>query len=190
MNNNPKLKLYQLEIDEWNIKLKYATFLWSGKYILEYALKHPEQKWIFRPHPLLYKALIDNKVFTPDEAKNYYNEWDKIGIKYEDGNYLELFNKSKLLISDSGSMLGEYFITGKPAIILAAQDSDFNSNENYILETYYCVKDVSELGTLLEKLPEDDYMKEIRMKAIEKFGFKNNNASQKIIHDIIKQIGG
>ena len=35
----------------------YSTFLWTGEAILEYAKKHPEFKWVFRPHPSLKVAL-------------------------------------------------------------------------------------------------------------------------------------
>ena len=69
--------------------------------MLEYAKQHPEKKWVFKPHPMLFKALIDNNVMTTDDAESYYQEWDKIGLKYESGDYNpsveQLFRISKKL---------------------------------------------------------------------------------------------
>jgi CDP-glycerol glycerophosphotransferase (TagB/SpsB family) len=79
--------------------------------LLEYAKSHTETKWIFKPHPLLKKALVDTNTMTLEEVENYYSEWEKIGIKYEGGEYLEFFAKSKMMVTDCSSFLGEYFVT-------------------------------------------------------------------------------
>ena len=41
--------------------LNYGTFDWNGKYILEWAKKHSEFNWVFKPHPLLKKILLSMK---------------------------------------------------------------------------------------------------------------------------------
>lgn len=168
--------------------LAYSTFEWSGKFMLEYAKAHPEKKWAFKPHPLLYKALIDNEIMTPKDAENYYNDWGKIGIKYESGDYLGLFEKSKMMITDCSSFLGEYFVTGKPLIHLMSEKSQFNHSDNPILKAYYRAYNLDELKNLLNDLPQNDNMKEFREETLEKLGLKCNNASQKIIDDIMKEI--
>ena len=165
--------------------LAYGTFEWSGKLMLEYAKVHPEIKWIFKPHPLLKKALSDFGIMTESEAEEYYTEWGKIGIKYESGDYLGLFSKSKMMITDCSSFLGEYFVTGKPLIHLMSEKSQFNNSDNPILKTYYRAYNPEELQNLLAKLPSDDYMKQERQKNLEKLGLKNN-ASKKIAEDIFK----
>lgn len=172
------------------IGLAYSSFDWSGKFILEYAKNHPETKWVFKPHPLLRKALIDTKIMTENEAEQYYKDWETVGIRYEGGDYLEWFNKSKMMVTDSCTFLGEYFVTEKPLIILMSETSPFKSLEHPILETYYCARNTDELENLLETIPQNDYMKGKRLDALNRLGLKNNNASENILNDIIEQIKG
>ena len=164
--------------------LAYGTFEWSGKFILEYAKSHPEIQWIFKPHPLLKKALADSQYMSVEEAENYYSEWDKLGIKYESGDYLGLFEKSDMMITDCSSFLGEYFVTGKPLLHLMSEKSQFRNSDNPILKCYYRANNLEELKTLLEILPQEDSMRELRLKTLEESGLKNNPASQRILEDI------
>lgn len=168
--------------------LAYSTFEWSGQFILEYAKSHPEKKWIFKPHPLLYKALIDFKIMTESEVKKYYSEWDNLGIRYESGDYLKLFEKSAMMITDCSSFLGEYFVSGKPLIHLMSEKSQFRTSDNPILKTYYRADNLDELKILLDILPKDDSMKNIRVKTLQEIGLKDNNASKKILEDILNEI--
>lgn len=158
--------------------------------MLEFAKNHPEIKWVFRPHPILFKSLIDTKFFTEEEAKKYYSDWEKIGIKYSNGEYFELFNKSKMMITDSCTFLGEYFITGKPLIWIVGENSPFKNKDNYILNSYYRANNNEELLNLLNNVPNNDYMKEQRVKELENSNLKNNNSAKKIADNIIKIIGG
>lgn len=169
---------------------QYGTFEWSGEFMLEYAKSRPDIKWVFKPHPLLYKALLDTKIMNGEEAEKYYNDWAEIGIKYESGDYLDWFKKSKMMITDSCSFLGEYFVTEKPLVLLMAETSQFKSLNHPILRTYYCAKNLDELKKLLETLPENDYMKETRLKALKESGLKEMNAAKNILNDIIEITGG
>lgn len=182
---------YYIYAPHWTIcnkGLAYGTFEWNGKYILDYAKLHPEIKWIFKPHPLLKKALVDCSLMTESEVAEYYSEWDKLGIKYESGNYLGLFEKSKMMITDCSSFLGEYFVTGKPLIHLMSGKSQFRESDNPILKTYYRAENLDELKLLMEQLPQNDSKKSLREETLAKIGLKNNNASQNILDDILSQI--
>ena len=170
--------------------LAYSSFDWNGKFLLEYAKNHPETKWVFKPHPLLRKALADNKIMTDEEIDKYYRDWETVGIKYEGGDYLEWFNRSKMMVTDSCTFLGEYFVTEKPLILLMSETSPFKSLEHPILETYYCARNTDELKTLLETVLQNDYMKEKRLSALNRMGLKNCNASRNIFNDILEQIKG
>ncbi len=189
--NQPVEKEYVIYAPHWTFGGKgvaLGTFEWSGNFMLEYAKTHPEIKWIFKPHPLLFKALTDNNLMTKEEAENYYNEWGKIGIKYESGDYLGLFEKSKMMITDCSSFLGEYFMTQNPLIHLMSQSPQFNNSENPILKTFYRAYNLDELKSLLETLPKNDTMHDLRAEIFEKSGLKENCASQKIVDDILNQI--
>lgn len=186
-------KKYTIYAPHWSIckqSVAYSTFEWSGQFILEYAKKHPEMNWIFKPHPLLKKTLYDKNIMSKEEIENYYNSWDLFGLKYESGDYLELFNKSKLLITDCSSFLGEYFLTGNPVIHLISEDAvPYNETINQIIKYYYKVRNIGELENMLSNVFEKDYMKEAREKAIEEMGMKTSSA-EKILQDLRMVING
>ena len=187
--NNSNENEYIIYAPHWSVNgigLGYSTFDWSGKYILEYA-KKSNQKWIFKPHPLLFKALIDNKIMTKKEAKEYYEAWDEIGIRYESGDYLELFNKSKMMITDCGSFLGEYFATKKPLIHLISENSKMKNSNNPILKTYFSIYNLEELEKHLQILPENDILSGARQKLYNEMNF-DENAAENILNIILKDI--
>lgn len=190
LSNQESDEGYIIYAPHWTVAekgLAYSTFEWSGKFLLEYA-KKSGKKWIFKPHPLLNKALIDNNIMSKDEVEDYYKSWDEIGIRYEGGDYLELFNKSSMMITDSSSFLGEYFITGKPLIHLLSKKSQFQKSENPILKCHYRVESLNELKYVLEKLPYDDYKKTCRLELLEKMDLNKKPASRRILEDILNQI--
>ena len=122
---------------------------------------------------------------SEQEAKNYFNEWDKIGLKFESGYYFDLFLRSKMMITDCSTFLGEYFLTENPLIHLISKDATpFNETVNQVIENYYKATNIKELSKLLEQLPENDIMKTKRINAVNNLGFKNINASQNILNDI------
>ncbi len=183
---------YIIYAPHWTVNgigLKYGTFQDNGQFMLDFAKSHPEQKWIFKPHSLLKKSLFDTGLMSKEEIENYYNEWKKIGIVYEGCEYLEYFKKSKLMITDSCSFYGEYFVTQKPLIMLLSDLSPFKSRKNPILESYYYAFNTDELKNLINKIPENDYLKEKRINLLKNMKMLNNNASQNILHDILKEIG-
>lgn len=189
-NNLIKEKKYIIYAPHWTVGnqgISYSTFEWSGKFLLEYAKQHKEYQWVFKPHPLLKKALIDKKIMTKNEAENYYNTWADIGLKHEKGEYLDLFNQSKMLITDCGSFLGEYFFTGQPVIHLISQNATpYNETINQIIKHYYRANDLIELGKLLSELPQNDTMKTARINALE--NYTKFSAAENILEDIEKTI--
>lgn len=187
-NDNGEYIIYAPHWTVGDNGLAYGTFKWSGKFILDYAKSHSETRWIFKPHPLLKKALVDFKIMTEEEVSKYYEEWENIGIKYESGNYLGLFEKSKMMITDCSSFLGEYLFAQKPLIHLMSEKSQFRTSDNPILKAYYRANNLEELKNLLEILPQNDYMKDLRLATLENIGLKDNCASENILNDIMNQI--
>ena len=126
---------------------------------------------------------------TREEVDEYYNSWDKIGLKYEQGDYLNLFSQSKMLITDCSSFLGEYFLTGKPTIHLISKTAaPYNETINQITKYYYNAENIEELESLLTKLPQNDPKKTERLQAIEKLGYNKICASENILNDILKTL--
>lgn len=133
--------------------LRLSTFKQNGRFILELAQKHPETTWVFKPHPRLKYALLRTKTMTEDEIKNYFDEWARIGAVYEDGNYINLFKTSDLMITDGCTFLAEYLPSEKPLIRLVNKKGvQLNALGKKLSKGFYCTYKNSELKKLLECL--------------------------------------
>lgn len=167
--------------------LHWGTFEWSGDFMLDYAKKHPEYKWIFKPHPVLKKRLTLCNIMSEEEVERYYNEWSKIATVSEDSNYIDLFSESDLMITDCGSFLTEYGITLKPIIhLLSGNGVKYNYFVDKLTKTYYQVSNEEELVEKLELLlvKNKDPQKDKRIKVLNGFKLINNNSSINIVNDL------
>ena len=185
-------KNYIIYAPHWTINhektIAYSTFKETGKFILDYAQKHPELNWVFKPHPMLKKSILDNDFMIEAEVNEYYLAWEKLGKVCYDGEYFELFNHSRLMITDCCTFLMEYFATGKPLIRLVSEDcGEFNVNTKNIINYFYNVKTIKELEEKLDKIliEQIDELKDIREKAS---GQYKQNATENIINDLLNQI--
>ena len=169
----------------------YGTFDWNGYQILEYAQKHPEINWVYKPHPQLKYTMLETGML-PDTIDDYWNEWRKVGIVCEDSSYMDLFLDSKALITDCGSFLTEYFCTQKPLIHLISDDCLIEPNviakRNF--DTFYKVHNLEEMYETFDQvlIKNEDPLKEKRLKVLEDSGLLNNYAAKNIMEDILKDI--
>ncbi len=188
-------KEYVIYAPHWTVNhnetIAYSTFLKTGKIILEFAQKHPEIKWIFKPHPLLKQALLINKYWTKEETEKYYSSWEKIGQYYDSGDYLKLFDKSYAMITDCGSFMTEFFMTKMPLIRLVSEDTPpFDDFMEEIMSSFYNVYTEEELLTVLQSvvLNKEDSLKSKRMTVLKKLGLDKNYAAMNIINDVKQEL--
>ena len=183
-------KKYVIYAPHWSIADKhcsYATFQWNGKFILEYAQKHPEINWVFKPHPNLKTSLVRQNLMNGEEVDIYWKEWESIGIVCETSDYNDIFAQSVAMITDCGSFLTEFLLTEQPVIHLVSETaSAYNDSVNKIVKTYYQVHNLVELETILDSVivQKNDYKKQERLDIVAELGLKNNYASKNIIDDI------
>ncbi|MFI3300627.1 MAG: CDP-glycerol glycerophosphotransferase family protein [Candidatus Gastranaerophilales bacterium] len=173
--------------------LKFGTFAWSGKKILELAKKYSnEATFILKPHPRFDYAILSNNIMTEDELNSFYKEWQVCGEIYDQGDYFDLFRTSDALITDCVSFLAEYLPTKKPIIQLKRKDSmKFNSFGKAISKDFYGCYNEKELDDVFEEviINKNDFLKEKRIKSAEEiFQFKSK-VSKKIIAEIEKVLG-
>lgn len=168
--------------------INISTFDMNGQLILDFAKKHPEIKWLFKPHPTLKTALLKIGEMTEAEIDNYYAEWEKIAKCCYDGSYVDYFKESDAMITDCGSFLLEYFCTGKPLIHLISQNCE---NVPYpqmqaVFNTFYQVRSNTDLLEILDSviLTKNDYKKEIRNKVVDQYALTTNFAALNIINDL------
>lgn len=140
---------------ETSNSLQYATFDWNGLEILEFAEKNEQFEFIFKPHPRLKYALIENKVMSEEEVKSYYTKWDSLdNAKINDsGDYWDDFEKSDIMITDCGSFIAEYYLTGKRLVLLINPNSQgYNRFGEKIVSQVETVNNIQELHYLLDSL--------------------------------------
>ena len=186
-------KKYIIYAPHWTVcgdNLRFGTFDWSGKKILEFAKAHPELNWVFRPHPLLYKFVLTSDFMPEEEINKYYEEWKNIGIVSEGGDYIELFQKSYAMITDCGSFLTEYFASENPVIHLISDKFTPNPAISEIDKTYYTAQSIEELYEHLNNviINKNDYKKTQRAELSDKLGLKNNYCAKRIINDILNDM--
>ena len=161
---------YIIYAPHWTINhektMAYSTFKENGKFILEFAQKNPEYNWVFKPHPMLRKALLDNGFMSEQEIEKYYSAWEKLGKACYDGDYYEIFNNSKLMITDCSTFLIEYLATEKPLIRLASKNAvEFNSIAKEAIKVCYNIENNSDLEKTLKFILKEnqDELKEKRI---------------------------
>ncbi len=165
--------------------LNFATFKWNGQFILEYAKSHPEFKFVFKPHPQLKTRLIVRKIMTEQEVDAYFDEWKNIAVFCNDADYYDLFKKSRLMITDCSSFLGEYFPSKRPVINLKNKNSiGLNPFGQAMTDCYYKAYNLNELQKHLKTLLEDneDPMKEKRLARLKELNLLNTPSSIRILN--------
>ncbi len=191
---NIENKGYVIYAPHWSIaqagnenNINISTFDQNGLEILEFAKNHPEINWAFKPHPTL-KTALKRIGWTDESIENYYNEWEKIALVSYDSDYVDLFLSSKAMITDSGSFLLEYFVTGKPLIHLISESATNMPYKqlNKYFNSFYKVYSNQELEECLSEiiLRNQDSKFDERKKLLETSNFSKENAAQNILKDL------
>lgn len=191
IKNNNKNK-YIIYAPHWTINhektIAYSTFKENGRFILEYAQAHPEFNWVFKPHPMLKKAILDNNFMSETEVNEYFSAWENIGKACYNGDYYELFNNSRLMITDCSTFLVEYLATQKPLIRLVSKSAvEFNSLAKEAIKACYNIEDNISLEQQLNIILKEnkDELKTIRENYSKQL---KKDSSKFIINDLLKQI--
>lgn len=171
--------------NDHNPIMNFSTFPWSGKMILEYAKKHPEMKWAFKPHPKLRERLSEIGFMTKAEVDEYYADWEKIGVTCYDGGYADMFFKSRAMVTDCGSFLSEYMPVGKPLIRLIPDNIKVGPcpvAEDYF-KTFYNCYDKEEMMKAFNLVLEQgqDPLQEERISSCKKANLIGNYAAKNVM---------
>ena len=176
---------YSLPMPGVERPLTYSTFLDNGTLILSFAQRHPEIKWVFKPHPLLRGELLRTSVWSSAEVEAYYAAWERVGVVCETSDYIAHFQRSSAMITDCGSFLTEYSCMDKPLIRLYYHED--NLPPSPILEqlygTFYYARDNAELQALLESviIQHCDPHGSSRHEEVVRLGLSTSHASRNII---------
>lgn len=171
---------------------KYSTFQHNGKFILEFAKKNSQIEWYFKPHPTLKASLLRTKLWTEKEIEEYYNEWERIGTVCN-SDYIELFWKSSVLITDCGSFLVEYPCTKNPIIRLVSKECvvPIPKPSVKLFDSFYNVSKTDEMFTTFDQILIKglDPKREERLRAVKDAGLLDSTASKNILDDLYSTFG-
>ena len=166
--------------------LNLSTFLKNGRQILAFAQEHPQIKWAFRPHPTLRGHLCRTGVWSKSEVDSYYAAWEEIGEASYTGDYVDLFRRSRAMITDCDSFLGEYPATGKPLIRLESSDRKIEPMKpaRELFSTLYTARSMTDLVRLFDDvvLKGNDPAHDKRIKAARAAGLIGNDAADNILN--------
>ena len=112
-------------------------------------------------------------------------KWKKVAIFCNDADYYDLFKKSRLMITDCSSFLGEYFPSKHPVINLKNKNSiQLNPFGQAMADCYYKAYNLNELKTHLKTLLEEnlDPMQDIRLAKLQELNILNSPSSTRIIN--------
>lgn len=172
--------------------LNLGTFDWSGYFMLEYAKKHPEFNWVFKPHPQLRHKFLEEEYMSEEELNNYFNEWAKIGTVYESGDYFDIFKDSDAMITDCSSFCVEYFFTGKPMFHLISDKSARLSALNRLVNAnHYSIFNKETLEKYFEEvlIKKNDFLYDTRQNALKEIFNPEQDSAQNIIKYLKKELG-
>ena len=156
-----------------NPALPLSNFLNYYDFILELPSKYPDIQFVFRPHPLLYVNLVNEKLWTCEELEEYKRKIQEAGIIYSyGGNYFDTFVNSDAIIHDCSSFIMEYLFTGHPCCFVGNKNFKkiFSKLGKACLKNYYLAFSKEEILHFIDEvvINNNDYKKEIRNNFTEK----------------------
>ena len=123
--------------------------------MLDFARSTPELTWIFKSHPKLREQLVRTGIMTPAEVNRYFAAWGELpnGKVVLDGGYMAVFADSDAMITDSGSFLVEFLITGNPILLLvSAKSAGYSAFGEKLVSTLYRATEVGEIRGFVESV--------------------------------------
>lgn len=104
----------------FNRIMTLSNFLRYQNVFLILPRKYSDIDFVFRPHPMLFDCLRQNKFWGKQKVTAYIDAllaYENVTIS-DCGNYFDIFAESDAIIHDCGSFLVEYFYTQKPQCYL------------------------------------------------------------------------
>ena len=154
----------------WRTNEGVCSFFEYKDCLVDLVETYKDIDFIFRPHPLAFKNWDVTGELPEEEANRYKARYDSIPnakIDYS-SEYFPTFFTSDVLITDTSSIMIDYFVTGKPIIYCHKKDS-FNDLTRKLSEGFYWVHNWEELRkTLIALKNGHDPLKEKRLELIKK----------------------
>lgn len=182
----------------WNPHFSFDADMWStfdvfALPILEAFSRRPHLALLFRPHPLLWKKLVNVGIFDEAGITAFCNELRKLGVVIDrNPDHRHSFAASHAMLSDASTMLTEYFATSKPVLYLHNPHGlGLNEEGEAVVDYYKTANHVEDIGAFLDDLDQSDEAGAMRRKAaIPKFFARwDGHAGQRVTKHIKAALG-
>lgn len=161
----------------WNAHFSFDADLWStfdllGEGIFDAFESRPDLALLFRPHPLLWKQLTNMGILDEAGVRAFKRELEEKGVVVDERpDHRHAFAASAAMLSDVGSFLLEYLVTGKPVLYLENRDGlGVNEVGESLISFYDKASDMSAVRDFLDRVSSgDDPGRQRRISAIDGF---------------------
>ncbi|WP_313319778.1 hypothetical protein [Stenotrophomonas sp.] len=133
----------------------FSTFDLIGPELLELMLERRERLClIWRPHPGLFPAILRENLLDSADLLELRQELQRLGIVLDEtADHAAAFSASAALLTDVGSFLLEYLITGKPVLALINRDGEpFNEESAKLVKHYASASTPAEVERFIDQL--------------------------------------
>lgn len=143
---------------EWKNGLELSTFMTYHEFFLKLFKKYPNIDFVFRPHPLLWINLENNKIWNKKQIDTYIKKVQSFkNVEFQNGGaYLDTFVNSDALIHDCGSFSAEYLFVNKPCCFLLKNQKMLEQNSNAFhkqcLDLHYSAYNEQEIIDFIENV--------------------------------------
>lgn len=199
---------YDINNSAWNIKDNHKRFrlIWTPRWctdennchffdykdkLVEYCSDNQNLDFVFRPHPQAFLNWVCTGELSELEAKKYKENYEKANNMCIDtsSDFLPTFYTADCLITDTSSVVPEFFLTGKPIIYCHKPGSknSFARNKGYT-DGFYWVENWNELKDTLDMLRHgSDPLLERRQLLIKNEFYLPDEGAGYLIKEAIKQ---
>lgn len=182
----------------WNAHFSFDADQWStfdllAMDIFEAFAARPDLALLFRPHPLLWQRLVNLGLLDAAGIAALRQELSARGVIIDERpDHRHAFAASSAMMSDTGSFLMEYLVTGKPVLYLVNPHGLGLNEEGEAVARYYDRADSAQ-GVCafldgLDKRPEGDVQR--RKAAIPEFFAEFDGRAGKRIVAHMKEVLG
>ena len=143
-------------------------------------------KYLFRPHPLMFEELEKKNLMSHSEIAEYCKSLNNLSVISDITTPIDIIlEKTDILITDFSTIIGSFFVTGKP-IIYCYNGIEFNEPYQELSQYIYTANNWNEVLEYLEQLEKgNDFLKKQRLEYIKnRFNYDRNAAKR--ITDAVK----
>lgn len=180
----------------WNAHFSFDDDLWStfdclACGIIESFIDRPDLVLLFRPHPLLWRKLINLNILSEcDIVELKAQLLDRGVIVDERSDHRHAFAVSAAMISDAGSFLMEYLVTGKPVLYLKNPDGlGLNEEGVAVARQYQSASDLTQVVAFLDQVRRgEDPLHASRNASIKYFFNELDGGSGRRVLNVLKEL--